>query len=251
MLLASDAAAISWWLILRYPLPNDLWRLLLDRDRSMLRSLYEPYRFRFMWIHPIWMACRASAVLPAVFGDPDSLSQLGGAWGVEMTFLMAASLVPLYSDRWVTFMSRAASVHQVAQVSLNLLYQTFEDGQGLEASGVIEVPMDEGGASSSRARTVLAATMLWLFVGYCCVVVIVLLAAVVVPFLWQRHVRQQEEAKRAKAISRRARRYEVDDHDEDFDVHQHRAVEGKPSAAPRPPRGDPRGWRDRYAAASS
>ncbi|CUG89004.1 membrane-associated protein, putative [Bodo saltans] len=252
---ASSPLRVTWWVVLWYPLPNDLWRLLLDRDRSMLRSLYEPYRFRFLWFHPIWMTCRASAVLPAVFGDPDSLAQLGGAWGVEMAFLLAATLVPLYSDRWVTFMSRIASVHQVAQVSLNLLYQTYEDGQGLEASGVIEVPNSSSSSTStsSGARSALAATMLWLFVAYCVIVIVVLLAAVVVPFLWQRHLRQREEAKRAKAMSRRAQQYQVDNGYADtggFGVvgvsSLAEAEEAPQREVPQAPRGDPRGWRDRY-----
>lgn len=253
----SSPLSVTWWVVLWYPLPNDLWRLLLDRDRSMLRSLYEPYRFRFLWFHPIWMTCRASAVLPAVFGDPDSLAQLGGAWGVEMAFLLAATLVPLYSDRWVTFMSRIASVHQVAQVSLNLLYQTYEDGQGLEASGVIDVPNSSSSSTStsSGARSALAATMLWLFVAYCVIVIVVLLAAVVVPFLWQRHLRQREEAKRAKAISRRAQQYQVDNGYADSGgfgvVGASSLAEAEEEApqreVPRAPQGDPRGWRDRYS----
>jgi hypothetical protein len=193
--------------VLRARLPLSAWSEILDRDISMMKPLYEPFTFQFMWVQPITLVLRMTAVVPSAFSTPNSLRQLGGAAACE-TFLLGLFMVaPVFVDPWVTLLTRLSSIHQVAQLAFSAL--------------------DRAERAVDPSRTHFVQAMLFCFIGYALAVLVCLMLCIGYPLL------RQYCSSLGKSDGGRLRQYE-----ERFQRMQ-RAVVARPV-------GDPRGRRDRY-----
>ena len=151
--------------VLQAALPLTTWGDILDRDISMMKSLYEPFVFKFMWVQPFTMVLRMAAVIPAAFATPNSLSQVGGAASCESFLLLVLTIVPLYVDPWVALMARVSSIHQVLQLGLSAL--------------------DRADRAEDNLSTRYSTVMLYAFIAYALFIVACLLMSIGYPLLKQ------------------------------------------------------------------
>lgn len=140
-----------------------LWDELLMADNSLLKNLYEPYDFRWMWVHATTLVLKLLAVAPVVFTAPNSLTQLAMASVAETVALVFWIVTNPFSDYWIGFLTHVSSVHQVGQLSLMCFSRV----------AISRNPDDEEFANN----------MIYLALAYCVVLVIVILFGILLPMV--------------------------------------------------------------------
>eukprot|EP00658_Telonema_sp_P-2_P015584 TRINITY_DN1600_c0_g1_i13.p1 TRINITY_DN1600_c0_g1~~TRINITY_DN1600_c0_g1_i13.p1 ORF type:complete len:3226 (-),score=717.19 TRINITY_DN1600_c0_g1_i13:536-10213(-) len=140
-----------------------LWDELLMADNSLLKKLYEPYDFRWMWVHATTLVLKLLAVAPVVFTAPNSLTQLAMASAAETVALVFWIVTNPFSDYWVGFLTHVSSVHQVGQLALMCFSRV----------AVSRDPDDE----------TFAYYMIYLAIAYVVVLVIVIVFGMILPII--------------------------------------------------------------------
>ena len=140
-----------------------MWDELLMADNSLLKNLYEPYDFRWMWVHATTLVLKLAAVAPVVFTAPNSLTQLAMASAAEVITLIFWIVTNPFSDYWVGLLTHISSVHQVGQLALMCFSRV----------AVSRDPDDETFANY----------MIYLALAYCVVLVIVIVFGMIVPII--------------------------------------------------------------------
>ena len=140
-----------------------LWEELLQRDRSLLRALYNAYSYDGMRAYPFVLLFRLALLVPAVFAPPDSLSQIGAISAVEGAQLLFWLIYNPFAKHWIGFLTHVSCVHQVAQLALACFSR----------AAIREDP----------ASTAYADAMWWLFIAYLFIFAVVTMVTVVFPIV--------------------------------------------------------------------
>eukprot|EP00658_Telonema_sp_P-2_P015585 TRINITY_DN1600_c0_g1_i16.p1 TRINITY_DN1600_c0_g1~~TRINITY_DN1600_c0_g1_i16.p1 ORF type:complete len:514 (-),score=184.23 TRINITY_DN1600_c0_g1_i16:227-1768(-) len=156
-----------------------LWDELLMADNSLLKKLYEPYDFRWMWVHATTLVLKLLVVAPVVFTAPNSLTQLAMASTAESVALVFWIATNPFSDYWVGFLTHISSVHQVGQLALMCFSRV----------AISKNPDDE----------TYGYLMIYLAVSYLVVLVIVIVFGIIVPTVLAIRATRQEREELCKA----------------------------------------------------
>jgi len=110
--------------------PMTQWDAILDRDQTMLKPLYEPYKFQHMTLHPSTFVFKVAIVAVVMYaGEPASIYVIIGAAIVELVQMFLYSLTEPFLDHWIDLLGKAGPIHQVVQLALLCVYRAdqFED----------------------------------------------------------------------------------------------------------------------------
>ena len=138
----------------------------------MMKSLYQAYTYRWMWIHPFTLVFKVLTVLPIVFAEPNSLLQLTLAAAVEVMQLLFFIATFPFLDEWVAFLTNIGSIHVVTQLSLMSFHRV----------AVTENPNDDTYAN----------LMIYAVITYVLLLIFVMVFAVVYPSLRQYLLHKKE-----------------------------------------------------------
>ena len=147
------------------------WDNILEEDNSMMKNLYEPYTFRYMWIHPMMLLFKLATVLSIVFSEPNSLTQLSLASLAEVVQLVFFIVLHPFLDHWIGFLTNFSSVHQVGQLCLMSFHRV----------AIFENPIDE----------TFAMYMIYLSVAYVVVLIGIIVFALIIPAVMASHQRSK------------------------------------------------------------
>jgi hypothetical protein len=116
--------------IVQCDIPRHEWSFITARDQSVFKGVYEQYEFRYMTIHASLLVFKLAQLGVVLFlGEPNSLSQLMGAAGVEFAQLVFFSATNPFTNPWIDTLSKAGCLHQVGQLSLMCFFRAdiYED----------------------------------------------------------------------------------------------------------------------------
>ena len=155
------------------------WRFILSRDTSMLKSVYEHYEFRYMWAYCLTFVLKILTVLPIIFLEPNSLSQLVLCGTVESLQLIFYCVTNPFLNPWIDFLARMSSLHQVVQLCIMCFHRVV----------IYENPTRPG-----YGKGMLAVTIIYLLV-----VAGVLVRVAVVPFILMKLEQKRLKEERTRA----------------------------------------------------
>ena len=115
--------SFKMWCLPTQQVRKEYFMQFLKYDTSMLKSLYQPFEFAFLWFNPLQLAFKAGVVAALVMAEPNGLVQLACCSLVEVVYALALVLFRPFSNGWIEALARVGSLHQLVQLGLMCLHR--------------------------------------------------------------------------------------------------------------------------------
>ena len=107
------------------------WQRFLNEDGSPMFQLYRYLEFEYMTLPPFLLLYKLLVLLPVVFLEDGSLSQLAATSGIEIAFGVFITWTEPYMSGWVDILYRAGSAHNITLLGLGAIHRVLaDDGSG-------------------------------------------------------------------------------------------------------------------------